>query len=312
MAALALLAVAAAARPSGATFALLREAEVHGDSIYLSDLLGINVPAGARRAANKILLGTAPQPGTTRVFTRADITSRIDEDADLRTLEIPDQIVVRRAGRLITREEVLATIRAALEHNGFSDAAVLAPDDVRLAAPVMVSAGDADLHVTRMDFDPALKQMRFLLVSRAAHGALPFLATARLRGQVPVIVAAHEIQPGQMLAPGDFLTESRPADAALHISPQHSEELIGQRALVRVAPGEPLRPAQYGAVPAVTLVAAGKPATLRLVSGTMQMLLEVIPLERGIHGQNIRVRLKGTGKVLHAQVIGAGHLEASF
>jgi flagella basal body P-ring formation protein FlgA len=44
----------------------------------------------------------------------------------------------------------------------------------------------------------------------------------------------------------------------------------------------------------------------------MQMLLDVMPLDRGTLNQTVRVKLPGTGKILHAQVTGARRLEATF
>ena len=60
------------------------------------------------------------------------------------------------------------------------------------------------------------------------------------------------------------------------------------------------------------LVAAGKRARLVLHSGFIQMTADVLPLEQGALGQQIRVRMPDTGKVWKAQVDGQSHLESRF
>lgn len=60
------------------------------------------------------------------------------------------------------------------------------------------------------------------------------------------------------------------------------------------------------------LVAADRPARLHIHSSNMDMILEVRPLQSGRFGEQIRVRLPGTGRTLRARVIGDGYLDASL
>jgi hypothetical protein len=63
----------------------------------------------------------------------------------------------------------------------------------------------------------------------------------------------------------------------------------------------------------VNLVEPGKIARLRLISGTStQLSLDVTALEPGTFGQQIRVRLRPTGKILEAQVTGWRQVEANY
>ena len=63
----------------------------------------------------------------------------------------------------------------------------------------------------------------------------------------------------------------------------------------------------------IVLVRPGQLARMFLVSGTtMQLQLDVVPLESGRLGQEIRVRIPGKTKILQAEVVGAGQLEARF
>jgi len=60
------------------------------------------------------------------------------------------------------------------------------------------------------------------------------------------------------------------------------------------------------------LVAAGGRARLVLRSNSIAMATEVVPLEAGALGQQIRVRVVDTGKVWTARVDGRSHLQLSF
>ena len=294
-----LLALAGLAFFSGtahaARFTLLGEVEVEADSIFLSDLLPAQVPPELRRPAQSILIGTSPQPGSTRVLEGAKVADMLGADIS-REIGVPNEIVVHRVGRRLTREEVVAVIRTALGRNGFPGAD-LQPDDLRIFPSVMVSSADAPLEVRRVDFDDVLNEARFLMAQR---GSLPFLVTAHLRDRVPAETGSLKSGSGASTASVD---SPESPNARL-------EDLLGRHALRQAAQGTSLRDAQVGSA---TLVEPGKSATLHLSSsGAMQMLLDVMPLERGTLNQTVRVKLPGTGKILRAQVTGARRLEAIF
>ena len=292
----------------GSKVALVAETSVLGDSIYLSDLLPPHVSSLVRNPAQKLLIGASPLPGSTRVLYGADIEHLINGNMALRDIDVPARVVVSRGGRLVGRDEVLAAIRNALDSNGFSDAQI-APEDLHFSSAVTVSNGDAALAVRRMDFDSGLQQVRFLLASRAAPGARPFVVTAALHGKVDVTVASHPITAGQLVSSGDTHTQPADANSTLAISNAGGEQAVGKRAIAPLVSGEALRRAQFDGV---ILVTPGKLVSLRLFSDSTEMLLDVIPLERGLLGDNIRVKLPGTGKVLNGYVVGPGKLEARF
>ena len=60
------------------------------------------------------------------------------------------------------------------------------------------------------------------------------------------------------------------------------------------------------------LVAAGVRSRLALRSGFISLVADVIPLEPGHLGQQIRVRMLDTGRIARARVDGRSHLEAKF
>jgi hypothetical protein len=266
----------------------VRETVVDGGSIYLSDLLPNSAPSRVRLAAQEILVGQSPRPGSIRVLTSEGLERVLDDQQSLSNeLQVPEQIIVRRSGRLVTREEVTQAIQSSLRHNEDFSKVVISPDNVRFAAAVLVSTANADLRVTRIEMDQPLHQLNFWLVSGADPAILPFLVSAR----------PQDVSNG---LPGFDNDASTDATAAGSTSGRWSSALFRSH-----PPRATERPA--------TIVEAGKTAQLHLISGkTSEMFLAAIALERGSLGQRIRVRLESTGRVLEAQVVGMGQLEAEY
>jgi hypothetical protein len=255
---------------------LLQEVRVTGARLLLSDLLPENVSGTLRARAAEISLGAAPQLGNTRTLERAVLMNdfRVSPDI-LAEIAVPERIMVSREARPITMAEVLGAIRKALERSSVRAGEALHAEDILLQSPVFVSPGDAGLQVMRMDLDAGLRRARFLLWPSLDPTVLPFFVTARLDGDLPrspVHAAEHERSPE---------------------SPKMSSA------------AKPL------AKPEVLVVPGGR-ATLVLRSATLQMIADVAPLERGILGQQIRVRVLDTGKIFNAQVDGPAHLEVNF
>jgi hypothetical protein len=274
-----LLPYAAGARATTPEWALLAEARVTGESIYLSDLLPAGISPELREAAGKISLGAAPPPGGTLTLEGSRI-ARLLPAATRDEILIPPQVLVHRSSRPLSREEVVTAIRAALRYNKLPGGADLDSENVHFPAATMVSAVDAQLKVRRADFDAALNQARFLLVSAADRRALPFLVTVE-RPSAP----RGDVSEGVRNSPGVT---------------GNLESPFRDTRLATVASGEP------------SLVEPRRLAKLHVFSGNMQMFLEVVPLEKGALHDLVRVKLPGNGQILRGRVVAPGQLEAQF
>jgi hypothetical protein len=274
--ALAFLPCAAGARGTAPAWTLRDDARVSGESIYLADLLPAEISPGLRAAAGKISLGAAPSPGGT-VTLDGERIARLLPPAARGELRIPPQVLVHRTSRLVTREEVARAIQDSLRYNHLSGATEMQPEDVHFSADVPVSAADAKLKVRRADFDAALQQDRFLLVSTADRRGLPFWVTVERRS-----AAAANAQ--ALSEPAD----SNALESALREAPS-AQESAGD-----------------------ILVEPRTRAKLHVVSGSMEMFLAVVPLERGALHDTVRVKVAGSGQILRGQVIAPGQLEAKF
>jgi hypothetical protein len=170
-------------------------------------------------------------------------------------------------------EEVFAAIQTALERGGYSAVTKLSVEDVLFQSQILVAPGDAGLEVVRSEFDRGMKRGRFLLRASRNPSVLPFYAAMRLGGPSDSIVFPV-------------------ANRMLH-SPR-SLPFTSRRAKPEI------------------LVAPGETATLVLHSDSLQLVADVLALERGAMGQQVRVRAVDTGKVFRARVDGQAHLDLKF
>jgi len=115
---------------------LLSEAVVQRDTVWLSDLLPVESSLPLRAAAEKISLGRAPEVGSFRVFTRAQLRAETAGNAEI---GFPDQVVVRRQGWNLDPEDVRQALAgsAVAKTFDFSQAKISFPREVMtgLAAP---------------------------------------------------------------------------------------------------------------------------------------------------------------------------------
>jgi flagellar basal body P-ring formation chaperone FlgA len=256
---------------------LLREVRLTGAKVLLSDLLPAGAEESLRARAGEIFLGAAPQPGNTRVLERSGVLENIGASQDVAAeIDVPERIVVSRASRPITVQEVFEAIQTAMERSGISAAAKLHPDDILLQTEILVGPGDAGLEVLRSDFDAALKRARFLLWPSHDPKVLPFFVAVHFSGNSPLAaLTVLKERSRTMNKPGSLAAPARSAKAEILVSP-------------------------------------GEQATLLLHSNALRMIADVVPLERGTMGQQVHVRVVDTGKIFSAQVDGRAHLELNF
>jgi hypothetical protein len=257
---------------------LLRAVSVSGAIVSLSDLLPAGASHALRAEAGEVSLGAAPQPGRTRTIERSGILSEMEASPDLsEAIAVPERVAVSRDARPITADEIFVAIQHALGEVHASNAKGLSPENVFLVSQILVKAGDPGLEVLRADFDPGMKRARFLLWPSRDPNVLPFYVAAAFPGHSGRI----GIAPGGKHSSGG-LNEKHAASAA-----------------VRNAKPE-------------ILVSPSENATLILLSASLNMILDVMPLERGTLGQQVRVRVADTGKVFLAKVDGRAHLQLNF
>ncbi|MGB2643741.1 MAG: flagella basal body P-ring formation protein FlgA [Candidatus Acidiferrum sp.] len=238
---------AADLQAGGLRIRLLASTEVQSDTILLANLLPASASRNLREVAGQISLGTAPQNGTAREFTRESLASAISSNGlSPADFTIPDMVTVRRDGRLISRQEVFEAVQAALARNSQAGVYSLRPADIALQTAVRVPPGDAGLQVTQIAFDSSMGCLRFRLRARRAPSVLPFYATASVESSFVektatrhvVSVAAHAASGITTLAP---ILVTAGGLARLYIHTANMNMLLEVRPLQRGRLGEVIR-----------------------------------------------------------------------
>ncbi len=277
--------------------------------VRLSDLLPSEAPDPLRARAAEIVLGSAPQPGRSRMISGAEIKSRLIDAPELvGRLAIPERIVIQRSHRSLSSSELFQAIRVGLGGQGLPDSGDWNPGDLKLSAPVYVTLDDPGLEVTRIELDPLRKETRFRLWTSKEPTILPFWVTVAHDVKVPTLVARHDMPAGKEAQATDFQVEERagtPGGQRLLAA----SDLAGMQARAPVRSGQPVIRSMFTRV---VLVEAGKPARLVAEGAHFRISTTVIPLQAGVMGQQIRVRDAETQHILSAEVVARGELKATL
>lgn len=311
---LAAFAVALAALPAAALgLEFSGSAVVPGEAVRLGEVAQISASAGEQdRAAalQAVVLGQAPRPGQTRVFTRAQIALRLKAagfaPAQL-TLSGSEQVTVRRPGRPLGKEEAESLYGQEIART--------------LGVPA------EKVKVTLVNWtDPVLPEGQVRLAVRAEADAIArAAATGTLTGQVDVfvdgqpqvalrpralvtvsvtaVVAREGLAKGSLVLPGQIeeveFDLSRLPEGALRSAGQ----AVGQQVLRPVAPGAPLKRAD---LTAPLLVRRGDKVTLVAEAGPVSLSVPGVAQGDGAAGQVVRVQNLQSGRIVEATVRGEG------
>lgn len=178
----------------------LSDVTVHAARIRLGNLLAPNAAAQLRAALEPIDLGRAPQPGSFRVFTSADLRHAVPgELGSTLPLDFPPQVIVRSAGWPVASERIASALVAARLPSGnvqVLGAPITRTPDAPLEARIAHSAPDADTILvrfscrTRPDCSPFWGKIRGLdpiAVSAGKHRAAP----VQSRRAFPLVMPGH-------------------------------------------------------------------------------------------------------------------------
>jgi hypothetical protein len=236
--------------------ALLANAQVQGDAVLLADFLPPNVPSRLREAAESISLGSAPQIGSLRRFSRGAVTAALqDRRFSLHSFFVPEFLTARRAGHSLTQEDVFSAIETALIKNKNVPVPTLRPQDLTLESLIEVPEGPSTLEVTQMTFDESIRRARFRLWPRNAPGTLPFYVTAPIRAEKsPQPISSSNTS--ALSANSAVLVEPRQL-ARLHLHSPNSTMLLVVR---------PLQPGHMNETIRVRLVASGRTLQAKVIA----------------------------------------------
>jgi hypothetical protein len=305
---------------------------VEGETVKLSDLLPPDAPAELGEICFRIILGNSPLPASQRVIPKGQIERRLREfPSILERLELPERLTITCKQRRLSPAEIWAAIETFMAGDGsrapetqtcFAGPAALAflhgkeaadlakpvcfTAELHLQAPVFVTKPDPGLEVKRVEPDRVQRRIRFLLWTSKEPQVLPFYVTVEELNRMTAWGPEYSEQSGESPISTDPHVEPRKTWRDLTDFPASRS---GSSPRVAAHQGESVW--QATSYP-IVLVAAGKPAKLVVETATLRLTVLVTPLESGVKGQLIRVRNLDTQRVLKAEVVGEGLLQAKL
>lgn len=313
LALLTLLASAFCAPASALSLDLRPAAIATGAQVKLQEVVSFDLGAGEEGQAAElgaVVIGQAPLPGRTRVFSREQILARLRQAGytpERAAVAGSASVTVQRPGRPVSREEAEELYRAEL-------ARVLGVDPGRVVVtlvnwtPPVVAEGRLRLsllgdvaQVTRAAATGTLTGPVDLSVDGEPQATLRPRAVVTVK--VPALVAREALSRGSIVGADQVeLVEyelSRLPDGAL----RDPQQAAGRQAVRTVPAGTPLRRSDLIA-PAV--VRRGDRVTLTLETGLLSLAVQGLALEDGAAGEVIKVENSQSGRLVEALVRGAG------
>jgi hypothetical protein len=257
---------------------VLREnAITHGDSIRMSDLLPPGATEEIRARANSIALGNSPLPGAHRTFDRFQIENALRAAPELQAaLLIPEQIDVMRWSRPLGREQIRIALQGSARASTDSILKDLALDQIEMPSAVLLTEEVARVAVLQIEpSDPGSD------------------------------VHARLWIPSEPKVPAFWITVHRKNE---YRNPSGSTGASAP--FENDAPKNAQLPASYQDSP--VSLKSGESVELFALAAGMRITSPAITLGIGGIGQQIRVRIPATGKIVMATVIGPRTVELKY
>src|SRR5579864_34235 len=127
-----LLAAQTGSKPRPSIPTLLNDTRTNQEFMRLSDLFPPDVNPTLRLAAEKILLGRSPEPGSFRILTLAELQDSIGDKA---VVNIPPQVIVRRAGWPVSPDSIRSAAQGLRPSIDWARAEVVFPPEVATSIP---------------------------------------------------------------------------------------------------------------------------------------------------------------------------------
>ena len=249
-----------------------------GEIVRLSDLLPGGAPETLRQLATAVELGRAPQPGSRRNYTGAEIRRQIEHQPGLlRQLLIPDRLTVGRAACALQRDAIANAVSSYLRSRGWPEDGMPTAATLRWPDSVRALRENPRLEVEGMNWNGVQQTIEIRVRCADRSECSNFLVET----QGPKGLAAPGRSRATSASANPFAATQQPIGAISHAT---------------------------GAV----LAQAGKPAMLILERGNMRISLPVLCLERGRLRQQVRARDRAGHRIYRAEVVGENLLHAIF
>lgn len=181
-----------------------------------------------------------------------------------------------------SRREIYQAIQNYLQQMRTASRGNLRLEDLRIQSSVPSINEDAGLEVKKISFDPLRRAVVFELWTSREPQSLPFVVTTR---RDPALWGMPQLLNGNTGGAG--------------------KESNGETSNIGKA-------ADVTSRKQPVLVKPGSPATLVMQGPNLRVTTTVVPLQPGIKGQTVMVRDPTTARVMRAEVVGEGLLQAGL
>ncbi len=288
------------------------EVSIDSDRIYLGEIATIRAKHKEHDAVvaalKEINLGEAPAPRMSTVVSGVKILAAIEAagiPSDTLGYAIPRLVNVTRAGRVLTKKEVLDAVAASLRKDASLDVKVR---DVRWTHGQVVPEGTTTFEVARVGQLNGGKVPLKINALIDGESAARFLATAVVDDWREVPVLNKTLERGMLISPSDVELVrlnlfKQPADIVAEV-----DSLVGKRLKSRISAGGPIRESFIDIPPTIV---QGKRVTMRYSSGGLLATASGVAMQDGLRGQRIRVKNDSSSKIIRGIVIDENNVEVS-
>ena len=275
---------------------------VRGATVHLSDLFD------GLEAGQESDLGPAPVPGRSIVIGAQQLAAIANQyGVDWAPVQAA-RLTLSRPGRVVTAAEIDKVLRDALIAAGAPSDAHLQP--ATYDAPMVAVDGHSDLSAQQVSFDSA--HGLFSIVVQIDDGSgdpRTFRLSGHVGRDVPVVVAAHDMQGGETVGAADVRIASviQPVGRDQDDYAHDPSTLIGLTLRRPLEAGQPVRPRDTVRLP---LVRRGGMVRVSLVSDGLVLAATLRAMQNGAIGDDIRLVNPVSGAIIVARLRADGSAEA--
>ena len=211
-----------------------------------------------------------------------------------------DRVVVERAGKTITTNEIVQRLRSDLVAEGMPKNAQieLSNRSFEIYIPLQMST---EMDVRNVAFDANSGRFNALILVGGEQNAQRIMLSGRTYATTPVPVLRRAISPGELIRKDDIETIHRREDQVARDAITDPARLIGTTPRSRLRAGEPVRENETRAP---VVVSRNAQVLIRLTHGPMTLTAQGKAEEDGSRGDVIRVRNMQSNKMIEATVTG--------
>jgi flagellar basal body P-ring formation protein FlgA len=211
-----------------------------------------------------------------------------------------DRVVVERAGKTITANEITQRLRSDLVAEGMGKTAhiELTNRSFEINIPLNMST---EMDVRNVSFDAGTGRFNALLLVGGEQNAQRIMLSGRTYATTPLPVLRRAVSPGELIRSGDIEIIHRREDQISRDAIMDPARLVGTTPRSRLRAGEPVRENETRAP---VVVARNAQVLIRLVHGPMTLTAQGKAEEEGARGDVIRVRNMHSNKTIEATITG--------